>query len=154
MRDGFRWSPDGKRIAYWQLDATGVRDFLLINNTDSLYSFTDPGAVSQGRDDEFRRARRRGERGGGPTTLARDSRRSAQQLPRAHGLGRRTPSELIVQQLNRRQTQNTFWVATPRPARREPLFVERDSAWIDIYDDHRWGPGPSLHWLADGSAFV
>ena len=42
MRDGFRWSPDGKRIAYWQLDATGVRDFLLINNTDSLYSFTMP----------------------------------------------------------------------------------------------------------------
>ncbi len=38
-RDGFRWSPDGKRIAYWQLDASGVRDFLLINDTDSLYSF-------------------------------------------------------------------------------------------------------------------
>ena len=23
-RDGFRWSPDGSRIAYWQLDASGV----------------------------------------------------------------------------------------------------------------------------------
>ncbi|HEX2610391.1 MAG TPA: DPP IV N-terminal domain-containing protein, partial [Gemmatimonadales bacterium] len=42
LRDGFRWSPDGTRIAYWQLDASGVRDFLLINNTDSLYSFTIP----------------------------------------------------------------------------------------------------------------
>src|SRR5919112_1102730 len=42
LRDGFRWSPDGRRIAYWQLDASGVRDFLLINNTDSLYSFTVP----------------------------------------------------------------------------------------------------------------
>ena len=41
-RDGFRWSPDGKRIAYWQLDAKGVRDFLLIDNTDSLYSFVKP----------------------------------------------------------------------------------------------------------------
>ena len=27
LRDGFRWSPDGRRIAYWQLDASGVRDF-------------------------------------------------------------------------------------------------------------------------------
>lgn len=27
-RDGFRWSPDSKSIAYWQLDASGVRDFL------------------------------------------------------------------------------------------------------------------------------
>lgn len=39
LRDGFRWSPDGTMIAYWQLDATGVRDFFLINNTDSLYSY-------------------------------------------------------------------------------------------------------------------
>src|SRR3970040_331947 len=42
LRDGMRWSPDSKRIAYWQLDAAGVRDFLLINNTDSLYSFVIP----------------------------------------------------------------------------------------------------------------
>ena len=42
LRDGFRWSPDSKWIAYWQLDASGVRDYLLINDTDSLYSFTVP----------------------------------------------------------------------------------------------------------------
>src|SRR4029079_5438498 len=37
----------------------------------------------------------------------------------------------------------------------KPLFVERDSAWIDIYDDlNDYGPGPSLHWLSDKSAFV
>ena len=41
-RDGFRWSPDSKSIAYWQIDATGIRNFLLIDNTDSLYSFTKP----------------------------------------------------------------------------------------------------------------
>jgi dipeptidyl-peptidase 4 len=36
-----------------------------------------------------------------------------------------------------------------------PILVERDSAWIDIYDDHSGrGTGPSLHWLEDGSAFV
>ena len=42
LRDAYRWSPDGTRIAYWQLDASGVRDFLMINSTDSLYSFTIP----------------------------------------------------------------------------------------------------------------
>ena len=41
-RDGFRWSPDSKNIAYWQLDATAIRNFLLIDNTDSIYSFTKP----------------------------------------------------------------------------------------------------------------
>ena len=26
LRDGFRWSPDSKQIAYWQFDTTGVED--------------------------------------------------------------------------------------------------------------------------------
>lgn len=42
LRVAFRWSADGRTIAYWQLDMSGVRDFLLINNTDSLYSYMIP----------------------------------------------------------------------------------------------------------------
>ncbi|MHC4433086.1 MAG: DPP IV N-terminal domain-containing protein, partial [Planctomycetota bacterium] len=37
LRDGFRWSPNGKSIAYWQFNTEGVRDFHLINYTDELY---------------------------------------------------------------------------------------------------------------------
>ncbi|MFB3093122.1 MAG: DPP IV N-terminal domain-containing protein, partial [Dehalococcoidia bacterium] len=37
LQNGFRWSPDGRRIAYWQLDSSGVQSFTLINNTGSLY---------------------------------------------------------------------------------------------------------------------
>ena len=37
LRDGWRWSPDGRSIAYWQLDTEGVPDYYLINDTDSLY---------------------------------------------------------------------------------------------------------------------
>ena len=37
LRDGFRWSPDSRSIAFWQLDTTGVQRFPLVNNTDSLY---------------------------------------------------------------------------------------------------------------------
>ena len=48
LRDGWRWSPDGASIAYWQLNADEVRDFDLINNTDSLYSFSQAGPVPQG----------------------------------------------------------------------------------------------------------
>ena len=36
LRDGWHWSPDGRRIAFWQLDAEGVRNFNLINDTDSF----------------------------------------------------------------------------------------------------------------------
>ncbi|MBN2272323.1 MAG: DPP IV N-terminal domain-containing protein, partial [Sedimentisphaerales bacterium] len=37
LRDAFRWSPDGRYIAYWQFDTEGVGEFHLINYTDSLY---------------------------------------------------------------------------------------------------------------------
>src|SRR5690349_17950988 len=36
-RDGFRWSPDGQQIAYWQLKSEGVKEMQLINNTSALY---------------------------------------------------------------------------------------------------------------------
>src|SRR4030042_471315 len=34
---GFRWSPDGTSIAYWQMDQSKVPVFSMINNTDELY---------------------------------------------------------------------------------------------------------------------
>jgi len=34
-RDGFRWSPDSKQIAYWQSNTKGVGTFYMINNIDS-----------------------------------------------------------------------------------------------------------------------
>jgi dipeptidyl-peptidase-4 len=37
IRDGFRWSPDSARIAFWQLDTSGSKDFILINNTEEDY---------------------------------------------------------------------------------------------------------------------
>ena len=37
LQDGFRFSPDGNSIAYWQLDSNGIEDFYMINNTDETY---------------------------------------------------------------------------------------------------------------------
>ncbi|HUR98377.1 MAG TPA: DPP IV N-terminal domain-containing protein, partial [Pyrinomonadaceae bacterium] len=37
-RDGFRWSPDGKTIAYWQSDTKNIGTFYLIDNVSDIYS--------------------------------------------------------------------------------------------------------------------
>ncbi len=37
-RDGFRWSGNAKNIAFWQLDASEIGTYYMINNTDSVYS--------------------------------------------------------------------------------------------------------------------
>ena len=154
MRDGFRWSPDGTKIAYWQLDATGVRDFLMLNNTDSLYSFTVPVQYPKaGTTNSSARIGVVSATGGATTWM------HVPGDPRNNYLARMdwaaNSAELMIQQLNRRQNVNTFFVGTATNGAVRTLFVERDSAWIDIYDDHTgWGPGPSLHWLPDASAFV
>src|SRR5262249_28874101 len=36
LRDAWRWSPDGKSIAFWHFDSTGVPLYTLIDDTDSL----------------------------------------------------------------------------------------------------------------------
>ena len=41
-RDGFRWSPDSKQIAYWQIEAQNTTDYLMIDNTDSIYPVAKP----------------------------------------------------------------------------------------------------------------
>src|SRR5213594_5173133 len=36
LRDAFRWSPDGMRIAFWRVDQSAIRPFYLVDQ-DSLY---------------------------------------------------------------------------------------------------------------------
>lgn len=154
LRDGFRWSPDSKRIAYWQLDAKGVRDFLLINNTDSLYSFTVP--VQYPKAGTTNSSARIGvvNVSGGATTWMQ-----VPGDPRNNYLARMdwadNATELAIQQLNRRQTVNTLWFADATSGKARSILVDRDSAWIDIYDDVAgYGPGPSLHWTTDHAKFI
>jgi dipeptidyl-peptidase-4 len=144
-RDGFRWSPDGARIAYWQLDATGVRNFLLINDTDSLYSFTTP--VQYPKAGTTNSAVRVGvvSATGGPTRwmqLPGDPRNIY--LARMEWAG--NSSQVMMQHLNRLQDTLTILLGDAKTGKTFPLFLDRDSAWVDVVND--WG------WLSGGRSFL
>ena len=47
-RDGFRWSPDSRQIAYWQLNSEGVKEMHLVNNTAALYPETQNAYCQRG----------------------------------------------------------------------------------------------------------
>ena len=89
VRDGFRWSPDSQRIAYWQFDTTGVGVFSLINNTDDAVSGDHADSLSEGRHDQLRGAHRRRRLQTRRDALDEDSGRPARQLSRAPRVGRR-----------------------------------------------------------------
>ena len=139
LRDAFRWSPDGRRIAYLQFDMAGVRDFLLVNNTDSLYSFAT--AIQYPKAGQANSAVRVGvvAATGGPTTwvaLAGDPRQTY--VPRLEWAG---PGEVVVQQVNRHQNRDAVLLADAATGRTRPVLVETDSAWVDVNDGPTWIEG-------------
>ena len=52
IRDGFRFSPDGQRIAFWEIDAAGIESFPLVDNTSTLYPQDPVHSLSQSRYDQ------------------------------------------------------------------------------------------------------
>jgi dipeptidyl-peptidase 4 len=148
LRDAFRWSPDGSRIAFWQFDMTGVRDFMLINDTDSLYSFTIPVQYPKAGTTNSAVRAAIVAAAGGPTTwidLPGDPRNDY--LPWMEWAG---PDELLVQRINRLQNTNRVMLASAKDGSTRTLFIDRDSAWLDVVDDVTWlDSGRSFLWVSE-----
>jgi len=154
LHDGWRWSPDGRRIAYWQLQADRVRDFFLIRNNDSLYSRIEP--IQYPKAGEENSAARIGvvAATGGETTWLR-----FEGDPRNHYLARMewaaSSDELLVQRLNRLQNANQVVLADARTGAVRTLFVDRDSAWVEVVDTQSFPPDElGLVWVEGGRYFT
>ncbi|HSM08188.1 MAG TPA: DPP IV N-terminal domain-containing protein, partial [Gemmatimonadota bacterium] len=152
-RDGFRWSPDGSRIAYWQLDAEGVRDFLMINNTDSLYSFTIPVQYPKaGTTNSAAKVGVVSATGGETTWIEFPGDPREHYIPRMKWAG--APDAIIVQRLNRLQNRNQVALADAETGTVTSLFTERDDAWLDVVDDWTWlDGGERFLWVSERSGW-
>lgn len=130
-RDGFRWSPDSKSIAYWQLDAQGTRDYFMINNTDSIYPSVTPVEYPKvGQNPSACRV--------GVVDLGTKKTKwmNIPGDPRQHYIVRMEyipgTNELLVQQLNRKQNESKLIRCQATTGDASTIFTETDAAWIDI----------------------
>ncbi|WP_207955459.1 S9 family peptidase [Segetibacter sp. 3557_3] len=144
-RDGFRWSPDSKNIAYWQIDARKIRNFLLINNTDSVYSFTVPVEYPKAGEDPS------------PCKVGVVNVASAKTKwmavpgdPRQHYIPRMewaaNNTELVLEQLNRKQNEAKIFFCNAATGVAKPIYTETNNAWID--------PNDGWEWLEGGKTFL
>ena len=149
LRDGFRWSPDGRRIAYWQLDVAGVKDFVLIDDTDSLYSFPVPVQYPKaGTTNSAARVGVVSATGGTTTWLAVPGDPRNNYIARMDWAGE--SADVVLQHLNRLQNTLTLYRGDARTGVVKPLLVERDSAWVDVVNDLRWlEGGRSFTWVSE-----
>jgi len=149
LRDGFEWSPDGRRIAYFQFDQSGVPEFALINYTDALYpaitKYPYPKAGQQNA------AVRIGvvEAAGGSTRWI-----EAPGDPRNIYIPRmawaENSREVIFQHLNRLQNRNSVFLADAETGKSRLLYLDEDEAWVDVNDEFVWlGEGRELLFLSE-----
>lgn len=154
-RDGFRWAPDSKQIAYWQINAKTTSDYYMINNTDSIYPKIIPveypvAGVSPS-----------------PYKIGVVNIDNAQtkwmDIPTDTILQTYVPrmewaqnnNEIIIQQLNRKQNESKLYLCNVASGNANMIYNEKDNAWIDILslwdEDYAYG---GWDWLNNGKEFL
>ncbi len=148
-RDGFRWSPDGTHIAYWQIDASGEKDFLLINDTDSLYPKVKK--IPYPKVGTTLPLARVGviPADGGQTVWADvpgDPRNNY--IPRMDWAD--DSRELVIQHMPRAQNVDDVMLVDAATGKAHTVYSDRDSTWVDVVDDMLWlDGGKRFTWVSE-----
>jgi dipeptidyl-peptidase-4 len=146
LRDGWRWSPDGRSISYWQLDTEGVPDYYLINDTDSLYpKITTIQYPVAGQTNSAARVGIVGATGGATRWLQVPGDPRNNYIARMDWAG--NSNEIVIMHLNRRQNVLSVMIGNASTGQVRPILTEKDDAWVDMDND-------DLHWLGAGQRFL
>ncbi|NQW05281.1 MAG: S9 family peptidase [Acidobacteria bacterium] len=143
VRDGFRWSPDGRRVAYWQFDSTGVGLFSLINDTDTLYPVvTQIPYPKAGSTNSSVRIGVVNADGGVTRWLKTPGDPRDTYLARLDWVD---PGTVAMQQLNRLQNRNDFLLGDVDSGEVRRVFRDESTTWVDVDE---------VRWIANGAAFL
>jgi dipeptidyl-peptidase 4 len=163
VRDAFRWSLDGKRIAYWQFDTSKVTSFALVYDTGAPYRvltgipYPESGVYPTLRQIPYPQP-------GTPNSSVRVGVVPAiggetrwMQVPgyandnyiaRMEWAG--DSDTLVLQHLNRLQNTNDVLLADAKTGVVRSIHQDRDAAWVDVVDDLQWvRGGKDFLWVSE-----
>lgn len=163
IRDAFRWSPDGKRIAYWQFDTSTVRNFALIYNVGGPYDVVtqipypefgvyplvkqvpipQPGTLNS--------SVRIGVvpvAGGATQWMQVKGDPQTSYVARMEWAG--NSDSLVIQRLNRRQDTDDVILADATTGATTVVRHEHDDAWVDVVNEVKWlHGGKDFLWMSE-----
>lgn len=146
LRDCWRWSPDGKLIAFLQFDASGIKDFILVDNTKDLYpTLTKIPYPKTGTQNAAVRVGVISAAGGKPRWMQTPGDPRNTYLVSADWTA--DSNSVYVQHFNRLQNELQLLAADARTGAVRTVLGEKDDAWIDL-------TLPEMKWLEGGKRFL
>ena len=163
LRDGFRWSPDGKRIAYWQFDTHQVENFALVYDTGAPYkvltgiSYPEFGVYPMVRQIPYPQPGTTNSSvrvgvvpalGGETQWMQVPGYSNDNYIPRMEWAA--DSDTLVLQHLNRLQNTNDVLLADARTGTVRNIYQDHDPAWVDVVHDVKWlRGGKEFLWLSE-----
>ena len=152
-RDGFRWSDDSKMIAFWQVDATTTRDYLMLNTTDSVYSHVIP--VEYPKVGQPPSSVKIGTVNVNTGTLKW---MNIPGDPKQHYIPRmewaHNSTELVIQQLNRKQNESKLFYCNATTGISTNFYTENNKAWIEVKSIWNDDDPSGWEWINNGKDFL
>ena len=148
LRSAYHWSPDSKKLAYWQVNSEGVGQYALVDDTEAelptvvKYPYPQAGTSNP--------AARIGVvaiDGGITKWVALPGDPHDYYIPYMEW---KSAEEVMIERLNRRQNSNVLWLADARTGTAHQVFEERDQTWVDVVDPIKWiESGARFLWLSE-----
>lgn len=146
LRDCWRWSPDSKSIAFWQFDASGIEDFILLDNTKGLYpKLTRIPYPKTGTQNAAVRVGVISAEGGEPRWMQTPGDPRNTYLVSVDWTA--DSKEVYLQHFNRLQNTLQVLAADARSGAVRNILTEKDEAWVDL-------DLPDMVWLDGGKRFL
>ncbi|HYA63635.1 MAG TPA: S9 family peptidase [Candidatus Sulfotelmatobacter sp.] len=163
LRDAFRWSPDGKHIAYWQFDTSKVKNFPLVYDTGPpnriATAFPYPGlgeypTVRQIPYPEPGTPNSSVHVGVVPSIGGETRWMQVPGYPDENYVARMEwagdSETLVMQHLNRLQNINDVLLADAKTGTVRAVYQDRDQACVDVVDDLKWiHRGQDFLWVSE-----
>ncbi|MFP3947780.1 MAG: S9 family peptidase [Gemmatimonadota bacterium] len=139
LQDGWRWSPDGERIAFWQLDDAPVET--MVYDLEYLELYPEPVAVpypKAGTDNPEARIGVVGVESGRIRwmDIVGEADEYLVRMDWADG-----PDELVIQSLNRLQNRLEVLLADAETGESRVVLAETSESWVDVDRHFRWLDG-------------